>query len=40
MKIKIKKMPDKKTLQGFLQGMVSEGSQKVIFDNKKGKFVK
>ena len=38
MKIKIKKMPDKKTLEKFLEGMFQE-KQEVIFNVKKGEFI-
>ena len=41
MKIKIKKMPDRRTLEIFLEGMGNEGllnKSKVIFNVKKGEF--
>ena len=36
MKIKINKMPDKKTLEKFLSGLFQRG--KVLFNLKKGEF--
>lgn len=36
MKIKIKQMPDKHTLEAFLKGMY--GDLKVVFNQKKGRF--
>ena len=40
MKIKIKEMPDKETLTEFLQEMYEDKPIKVMFDVKKGKFIR
>jgi len=40
MKIKIKEMPDKETLTEFLQEMYDDKPIKVMFDVKKGKFIR
>ena len=40
MKIKIKEMPDKETLTEFLQEMFQGKLVKVMFDVKKGKFIR
>ena len=40
MKIKIKEMPDKETLTEFLQEMIQGKLVNVMFDIKKGKFIR